>query len=128
MSKTFTNRINYEKLLIKKQNINPLISGHMTLNGSIIMPENTIYPIWSFVVPFKCLNRTPKIGINIYSWSLKPLDVQPMGTINHGRIGNFMHTFNLHPLISKKYPVVNVIFAYGYNVVRHIGGMIGKAW
>jgi len=128
INKTFINKINYEKLLVKKQNINPLISGYMTLNGSVIMPENTTFPVWSFVVPFKCLNRTPSIGINIYSWSLKPLDVQPMGTINHGRIANFMHTFNLNPLVSKKYPVVNVIIAYSYNVVRHIGGMIGKAW
>lgn len=66
---------------------NPIISSSLVLNGrERFQQKDGNY--FNYVVPYYYFNNTPSDGINTYTFSVEPLDVEPKGTINFGQIND----------------------------------------
>ena len=85
------------------------------------------------VQPYQHHTNTPCVGINVYSFALKPEEHQPTGAANLSRIDTT--TLNV-TFVSNAAAGVNYlnsstefyIFAVSNNVVRFMGGLAGKAY
>ena len=79
---------------------------------------------FNLVQPFQHHENVPNnVGINVYSFALKPEEHQPSGTLNMSRIDT--------AILDIKDPVENTeisIFAVNYNVLRILSGMGGIAY
>lgn len=82
-------------------------------------------------------SATPKDGINVYSFSLKPERHQPMGTSNLSRIEKqFLITWIYDPTFEPGLPPIELInpdsrfhvYALNYNVMRVQNGLTGLAY
>jgi len=123
---------------------NPTAVAKIQLNGQDRFSERE-GDYFNFVQPYQHHTRTPSIGINVYSFALKPEELQPSGTCNFSRIDNAVlnltltpdtfYTLNINSLASLgegELPVqssANVnIYATNYNVLRIMSGMGGLAY
>jgi len=80
--------------------LNPVISAKLTLNGH---DRTTTLPgdYFNKIMPMKCHTNIPESpGINVYSFALKPEDIQPSGSCNFSKIDNACLTLNLATLQS----------------------------
>lgn len=116
--------INYEKNLIENPKINPLIKGYITIDDVMIMPESDNI-IWSELESYKYFKSTPNNGINLHSWSLYPLDIQPSGYINLTKIDNMKIHLEIDGDIDDA-KIINI--ALSINMMRYFKGLGGKAW
>ena len=66
---------------------NPLISSSLLLNGREKFQERDAH-YFNGIVPYYYFNNTPSDGINVYSFSIDPMNVEPKGTINFGQIND----------------------------------------
>jgi hypothetical protein len=81
--------------------------------------DNTYF---NYVQPYQHFECKPDLGINVYSFALKPAEHQPSGSCNLSRIDNV----NLEVT-----PVANgtiTVYAFSYNVFRVASGMGGLAY
>ena len=62
----------------------PIINSTIILNGTNLV--NQEYKYFNFIHPLNYYNSTPALGINVYSFSLIPTEVQPAGSCNFSRI------------------------------------------
>lgn len=120
--------IDYDSNLIFNDSINPLIDGTIELNSYSILPETANDIWWSYVQSYIYFNHSPSTGINLKSWSLKPLDLQPQGSINFSRVDSLNFNINLHPLIGNNNPVSVKTMVNSLNLVRYMSGMGAKSW
>lgn len=66
---------------------NPIISSALLLNGrEKFQQRDSNY--FNTIVPYYNFNNKPSDGINVYSFSLDPMNVEPKGTINFGMIND----------------------------------------
>jgi hypothetical protein len=99
---------------------------------------------FNFVQPFQHHTRSPAVGVNVYSFALKPEEHQPSGTCNFSRIDNAVLNLTLSPNTLKAATGRTVngttltagsplsaqvrIYAVNYNVLRVMSGMGGLAY
>lgn len=99
-------------------------SGKLMLNGHDRFAERD-GSYFSLVQPFQHHTCVPVTGINVYSFALKPEDIQPSGTCNFSRIDNATLKLSKKPETgSSKIK----IFATNYNLLRIMSGMGGLAY
>jgi hypothetical protein len=68
-------------------------------------------------------------SINVYSFALKPEQIQPSGSCNFSRIDNAVLNLTLTPSTFGTNTSVNVnVYATNYNVLRIMSGMGGLAY
>ena len=66
---------------------NPIISSALLLNGrEKFQQRDSNY--FNSIVPYYNFSNKPGDGINVYSFSLEPMNVEPTGTINFGMIND----------------------------------------
>ena len=66
---------------------NPVVSSALLLNGrEKFQQRDSNY--FNNIVPYYNFNNKPADGINVYSFSLEPMNVEPTGTINFGMIND----------------------------------------
>lgn len=87
---------------------------------------------FSLVQPFQHHTCVPVSGINVYSFALKPEDIQPSGTCNFSRIDNAtmkmtMKTGTDQPATDGRTAKLRM-FATNYNLLRIMSGMGGLAY
>lgn len=95
-------------------------SAKILLNGHDRFQERQ-GKYFRLVQPWQHHDRIPKRHIYIYSFGLRPTDLQPSGTTNFSRIDNA--TLNLSIIPSEALKVK--IFAVNYNILRIMSGMGG---
>jgi hypothetical protein len=104
---------------------------------------------FNYVQPYQHHTRTPQVGINVYSFALRPEEHQPSGSCNFSRIDNAnllltltANTLNFGTLVFPGRGIViedtpntsnsaNAycrIYAVNYNVLRIMSGMGGLAY
>jgi len=66
---------------------NPIVSSSFQLNGKNRFQERDGY-FYNYLQPYYYFKNSPSDGVNIYTFSLNPEDIQPSGTINLGNISN----------------------------------------
>ena len=126
---------------------NPVAVAKIQLNGQDRFTERE-GSYFNYVQPFQHHTNTPSTGINVYSFALKPEDLQPSGSCNFSRIDNAVLNLTLTPatfatnissldterspdgtLPDSKQTSANVnIYATNYNVLRIMSGMGGLAY
>ena len=97
-------------------------NAKLTLNGHDRFSERD-GAYFNYVQPFQHHTSTPGVGVNVYSFALKPEDHQPSGTCNMSRIDNTSLKLTNNDAASK-----TSIYAVNYNVLRVMGGMGGLAY
>lgn len=111
---------------------NPVCTAKLQLNGHDRFSTRA-GDYFNFVQPYQHFSCTPAVGINVYSFALKPEEHQPSGTCNFSRIDNAHLQIKLTDdacECDSTSPVINTIsvFAVNYNVLRIMSGMGGLAY
>jgi hypothetical protein len=121
---------------------NPVAVAKIQLNGQDRFQERE-GKYFNFVQPYQHHTSTPSTGINVYSFALKPEDLQPSGTCNFSRIDSAVLNLTLTPSALNTYintlsggvvestvnqPALVRIYATNYNVLRIMSGMGGLAY
>jgi len=129
---------------------NPVAVAKVQLNGQDRFSERE-GRYFNYVQPYQHHTRTPATGINVYSFALKPEDLQPSGSCNFSRIDNAVLNLTLTPATFQTWvesldgsystdndaadgaadaqSSANVrIYATNYNVLRIMSGMGGLAY
>jgi hypothetical protein len=123
---------------------NPTAVAKIQLNGHDRF-DARFGSYFNFVQPYQHHTRSPAIGVNVYSFALKPEEHQPSGTCNFSRIDNAVLNLTLSPYTLKaSYNHGTVggvatpagtaltaqvrIYAVNYNVLRVMSGMGGLAY
>jgi len=123
---SITNPNNTSKVLFDA-GYNPTSVAKLQLNGHDRFYERE-GRYFNFVQPYQHHENIPAIGINVYSFALKPEEHQPSGTCNMSRIDNA----TLQLTVTKKTVAsgsANVsVYATNYNVLRIMSGMGGLAY
>jgi hypothetical protein len=100
---------------------NPVTTARLQLNGHERFTEREgLY--FNYVQPFQHHERIPSVGVNVYSFALKPEEHQPSGTCNMSRIDTAV--LSVDSSVAGKCK----IFATNYNVLRIMSGMGGLAY
>ena len=83
---------------------------------------------FSIVQPFQHHENVPNnVGINVYSFALKPEEHQPSGTLNMSRIDSATLDITYTTGITAATSDISV-YAVNYNVLRILSGMGGIAY
>jgi len=112
---------------------NPIKTAKLQLNGHDRMDDRE-GRYFNLVQPYQHHENVPSVGINVYSFALKPEEHQPSGTCNFSRIDNATLSVALTDKTVKN-PVTNItrsasvrIYSINYNVLRIMSGMGGLAY
>ena len=118
---------------------NPVEEAKLQLNGHDRFAERE-GSYFNFVQPYQHHTNIPSVGINVYSFGLKPEEHQPSGTCNMSRIDNVSLNLKLTKDTFKrditkpdgengnKVSAKVKVFATNYNVLRIMSGMGGLAY
>jgi hypothetical protein len=124
---------------------NPVAVAKVQLNGHDRFVERE-GKYFNSVQPYQHHSASPSQGINVYSFALKPEDLQPSGSCNFSRIDNAVLNLTLTPSTFRTYiesndgtpaaDTTNVaqtsalvrVYAVNYNVLRIMSGMGGLAY
>jgi hypothetical protein len=113
---------------VKCEGKNPVEVAKIQLNGQDRFSERE-GPYFDRVQPYQHHTRTPSVGINVYSFALKPEEHQPSGTCNFSRIDKATLNLTLSVNTVKNQNTAKVrIYAVNYNVLRVMSGMGGLAY
>ena len=114
---------------------NPVAVAKLQLNGQdrFVEREGSYF---NYVQPYQHHTNTPSKGICVYSFALRPEDLQPSGSCNFSRIDNAVLNLTLNPgtfgtdnNAGNSNDSANVnIYATNYNVLRIMSGMGGLAY
>ncbi len=107
---------------------NPVEVAKLQLNGQDRFTERE-GRYFDRVQPYQHHTRTPSVGINVYSFALKPEEHQPSGTCNFSRIdkATLQLTVSVNTVRGGRTAQVRV-YAVNYNVLRIMSGMGGLAY
>ena len=103
---------------------NPVTTAKLQLNGHDRFAERE-GTYFNYVQPYQHHENVPAVGINVYSFGLKPEEHQPSGTCNFSRIDNA--TLNVDATVGGS-SAKCFIYARNYNVLRIMSGMGGLAY
>jgi hypothetical protein len=105
---------------------NPVKTAKLVLNGNDRFSErNGSY--FNLVQPYQHHENIPtNAGINVYSFSLKPEDHQPSGSLNMSRIDTSVLNLTMNPVDFTTTSLY--VYAVNYNVLRILSGMGGLAY
>jgi hypothetical protein len=110
---------------------NPVKSAKLVLNGNDRFYERP-GRYFNLVQPYQHHENIPSnAGINVYSFSLKPEEHQPSGTLNMSRIDTAVLNLNFEEPITGGYNATDYtlfVYAVNYNVLRILSGMGGLAY
>lgn len=113
---------------------NPIISSSFQLNGKNRFQERDSF-FYNYLQSYLYFKNSPKDGVNIYTFSLYPEELQPSGTINLGNVnskdllislGKYNNTYDNY---LSYFNSGNIrIFALGYNNLKIFKGVAGLAY
>ncbi len=113
---------------------NPVINSSFQLNGKNRFQERDGF-FYNYLQPYYYFKNSPADGVNIYTFSLNPEDIQPSGTINLGNVnskdlivslGKYNNSYDNY---LSYFGSGNIrIFALGYNNLRIYRGIAGLAY
>ena len=110
---------------------NPVAVAKIQLNGHDRFTERE-GKYFNRVQPYQHHTASPATGINVYSFALKPEDLQPSGSCNFSRIDTAVLNLTLTPSTfnraANQDSAAVRIYATNYNVLRIMSGMGGLAY
>ena len=139
-AETYRARLSYNGLTGNNAEVlnpcNPTVSAKLVLNGNDrFATRDGLY--FNVVQPYQHHENIPaNAGINVYSFSLKPEEHQPSGTLNMSRIDTAILNLTIYdktntdPVTATYDKSKSTLFVYAtnYNVLRILSGMGGLAY
>jgi len=139
-AETYRARLSYNGLTGNSAEVlnpcNPTVSAKLVLNGNDrFATRDGLY--FNVVQPYQHHENIPaNAGINVYSFSLKPEEHQPSGTLNMSRIDTAILNLSIYEKTSvspvaltyDKSKSTLFVYATNYNVLRILSGMGGLAY
>lgn len=122
-------------------NLNVIIlESYFNLNGVQLIGEN--FSFFNYVQIYNYYNATPQLGLNVYSFSLKPTEFQPAGACNMSRISFIGLKLKIRSILPDELENIfiknandNSLNEYklifqtrNYNILRLIGGIGATAY
>jgi hypothetical protein len=104
---------------------NPTKIAKLQLNGHDRFEERE-GKYFNVVQPFQHHTNSPQTGINVYSFAIRPEDIQPSGSCNFSRIDNAVLNLTLSGDVAGAQLLK--VYAVNYNVLRIMAGMGGLAY
>jgi hypothetical protein len=102
-------------------------NSSIILNGTDLI--NQEYKYFNYLHPYTHYKSTPSHGVNVYSFSLNPLETQPSGSCNFSRIPKTSLNVVLNKDITIENDSLNLtVIVVNYNILRIIGGISGLAY
>ncbi len=97
-------------------------------NNERIRERDSIY--FNYIQPYQHFNIKADLGINMYSFALKPAEYQPSGTFNLSKVHKLQLeiTPTNNPDNTDEIPLTLYIYAFSYNILRIAEGMGGLAF
>jgi hypothetical protein len=80
---------------------------------------------FNWIQPYQTFIRAPDEGINTYSFSINPTDLQPSGTCNMSKIDNILLQLQMNPVINFNNISSVKIYSVSYNILRITNGLAG---
>lgn len=106
---------------------NPINSAVLKLNGhNRFTTQSGEY--FNYLQAFETHKSTPKDGVNLYSFSLNPIEHQPSGTCNFSRIDNSSLDIKFDKDIIGIPNNEFSVYVINYNILRVMSGMAGIAY
>jgi hypothetical protein len=107
---------------------NPVVTAKLQLNGQDRFSERE-GSYFNYVQPYQAHTRNPDEGINVYSFALRPEELQPSGSCNFSRIDNATLQLVLSNATVEGTKTAKVrVYATNFNVLRVMSGMGGLAY
>jgi hypothetical protein len=117
---------------------NPTAVAKIQLNGHDRIAERE-GKYFNVVQPYQHHTASPGVGVNVYSFAIRPEEHQPSGSCNFSRIDNAVLNLTLTPStfktringdLSEVDPTSALVrvYAVNYNVLRIMSGMGGLAY
>ena len=107
---------------------NPVVTAKVQLNGHDRFDERE-GRYFNLVQPYQHHTNIPAVGINVYSFALKPEEHQPSGTCNFSRIDNAVLQLTLsNNTVGAALSAQVRVYAVNYNVLRIMSGMGGISY
>jgi hypothetical protein len=106
---------------------NPVKVAKLQLNGHDRFEERE-GKYFNVVQPFQHHTNSPQTGINVYSFAIRPEDIQPSGSCNFSRIDNAVLNLTLSSAAADLSSNILKVYAVNYNVLRIMAGMGGLAY
>lgn len=105
---------------------NTILSSYLQLNGvDRSIPYDSIY--YNYVIPYEHKLSSCNDGINIYSFSLNPNDLQPSGSCNFSKLNKKFLKISLNDeflnRLSDDDYIISNVFSTNYNILRFRKGM-----
>jgi len=106
-------------------NISSTNNTTLKLNGQdrFANRDNTFF---NYIQPYQHFSGKPDVGINVYSFAVKPEELQPSGTCNFSRIDNVNLDINLTSNTNTNLELL--VYGFSYNILRVASGMAGLAF
>ncbi len=107
----------------------PIDTAYIRINSYNRTDSKQDFVFYNYVHPLLYFNHSPTDGVGVYSFGLKPLEHQPSGSINLGRIDDFRIVLNLKKefveyISHNTNPGAFIgVYAVSYNVLRIMSGM-----
>lgn len=102
----------------------PITNNQIVLNGKNLLNQDSIYT--TLVLPYQKYENNPYNGLNVYSFSLNPSDLQPSGSLNFSMMKannvNLNMTLDSSLGLNNDMMVIKVI-ARNYNILRIFSGL-----
>ena len=130
--KTKLAQTNYDYTVNNNTPSNPIKTAKLVLNGNDRFYERP-GRYFNIIQPYQHHENIPtNAGINVYSFSLKPEEHQPSGSLNMSRIDTAVLNLTFEDKsLSTNYDPLNYnlfVYAVNYNVLRILSGMGGLAY
>lgn len=120
------NQCRFDNYSLTDANVgNPIVSSSMDFNSykRIQIFDGNYF---NYVIPYEVHYSSPGDGINVYSFSLSPEELQPSGSANFSRISRLVLFLNFSETLFKNgvivEPLIVTVFTRSYNVLRIISG------
>jgi len=124
-SGTSNDWFNYTDNALEANGTNLCTSAKLQLNGHDRFAERA-GAYFNLVQPYQHHENIPSnVGINVYSFALKPEEHQPSGTLNMSRIDSAVLNLGHTGLVGT---AKIRVYAVNYNVLRVLSGMGGLAY
>lgn len=124
-----TNNINYTNRT-NKTYVNKFVGKNIIQNAKLILNGRDRFSerpasYFNLVQPYNHYTRGPKKGINVYSFSLHPMQHQPSSCVNMSKMDQIAMHMRLDNSISDKCTVKIRSYTTNYNILRVMFGRAG---
>ena len=123
-NKNLNNHFNYTTFPYTTEEENIINKNLLVINSENRMNLNS-YEYYTMIPKYQCDFYNQQKGINMFSFSLNPKDLQPSGSMNFSRVDDAYLQLTLNKIINYQNPISLRCYSLQYNLLRTFNGVGG---